>query len=291
MNQSLMEYRARRLNLPRTSYISFSKIKTILESPAYFWAAYSRGYERPATQAMLDSKRIDQLLLEPQAYKRNTVVAPFEDFRSFEAIRWRKKELAQNPGAFIITESRAREDQDLLESVMSHPEVANVFAELDWLRHGYATDPQYGLLYSETDLRTKDGLIGDVKAVESVDRARFTAQMERMRWYVQLGFYGRVDELITGRPNRDNKFFLAVEKEFPYRAKIYTLTGDYDAMADKIWQKGADMIRSLLDQDPHFQNRALWFSQDHQVEDLRPSYGYVNYGDHAEDFSGLQLGG
>lgn len=291
MNPTINEYRVRKLNLPRTSYISFSKIKTILESRAYFWAEYSQGRPRPATPSMLESKRIDQLLLEPQAYKRNTVVAPFDDFRSSEAWRWRKKTLETNPGAFIITEKRAKEDQELLDSVMSHPEVRKIFDSLVWIRNGYATDPEFGLLHWETDLRTAGGLMGDIKAVDSVDKTRFNAQMERMRWYVQLGFYGHGNELVTGQPNRDNKFFLAVEKEFPYRARIFTLKGDYDAMADAVWRKGAAMIRELLDQDPRFENRALWFADDHQVEDLSPTYGYVNYGEHAEDFAGMQLGG
>lgn len=292
MNQPQMsEYRARRLGMPRTSYISFSKIKLILEGKPYFWAGYGHGKFREPSKEMLEGKRIDKLLLEPADYKRNVVVSPFGDFRSRDSWKWREETLKANPQAMIITEERAKQDQELLDSVMSHPEVQNIFKDIDWLRYGYATDPEFGLLHWQPDLRTKQGMMGDIKAVQSVDTSRFNWQLENMRWYVQLGFYGHGNFLVTGQPNRDNKFFLAVEKEFPYRARVFTLKGDYDLMADRVWMKGAAMIRDLLTSDPALQNRALWFEEDHKIQDLAPTFKYVNYGDHSEDFAGLQLGG
>lgn len=171
---------------------------------------------------------------------------------------------------------------------MSHPRVSEIFSNLDWRRHGYATDPDLGLLYSETDLRTKDGMIGDVKVVQSVDTSAFNAQMFYMHWYVQLGFYGHVDSLIEKRPNRGNKFFMAVEKFFPYRTRIFTLPGDYDSMAEKIWRKGAEKIVALRAEDPTFSKREVWFRESHEIVDLFPEYKHVAY---HPDFRDMNLGG
>lgn len=286
MNQPWNEYRARRLNLPRTGYISFSKIKTVLQAPEYLWAEYGMGRARDASPEMLESKRIDLLLLEPDTYRRMVVVDHSDNPWSAETRRLKAE--CKEAGKILITAKQHQEDLDLQESVMSHPKVADIFANLDWRRHGYATDPELGLLYSETDLRTKDGMIGDIKAVKSVDRDAFNAQVFYMQWYVQLGFYGHVDSLIEKRVNRGNKFFVAVEKFFPYRTRIFTLPGDYDSMADKIWRKGAEKIAALRSEDPTFSKRDVWFRESHEIVDLFPEYKHVAY---HPDFRDIQLGG
>lgn len=286
MSQPWNEYRARKMNLPRTEYISFSKIKTALQAPEYLWAEYGMGRTRDASPDMLDSKRIDLLLLEPETYKRTVAVSHYENFFRAEAKLWRDEQLAQ--GKLIITAKQHRDDMDLQEAVMGHPKVSEIFSRLDWRRHGYATDPELGLLYSETDLRTTDGMIGDIKAVRSVDTEAFNAQVFYMHWYVQLGFYGHVDSLIEKRVNRGNKFFIAVEKFFPYRTRVFTLPGDYDSMAEKIWRKGAEKIVRLRNEDPTFSKRDVWFRESYEITDLYPEYKHVAY---HPDFRDIQLGG
>lgn len=288
------EYRARRLGLPRNSYISWNKISTVLDAPEYIWAEYGRGKPREATAAMLESKRIDLLLLEPERYRRDVQVLPFDDLFSKAAKDWKKETLAANPTALIINRKTAESDRELQDSVLSNPEIQKIFANIDWLRYGYATDPEYGLLYVEPDLRLRNtykGMTGDIKAVVSIDRARFITQMEFFGWYSQLGYYGHGEELITQAPNRENKFIIGIEKFFPYRNKVFTLYGDYDQMANVIWRKGASKLAELRAQDPTFQDRSVWFKESHQIEELRPSFKHVNYSEHAEDFTGLNLGG
>lgn len=285
---SVKEYRARALNIPRTSYLSFSKLKIMQQGPEFIWAQYGMGRKPEPTQAMLDGQRLDLLLTDPPAYKRRTVIMPFPDFTSFESRRWRDETRKENPECFIINEKQAKADRELQDSVLSHPEVAAIMAKINWINHGYATCPEFGLWYFIPDLLTLDGFIGDFKAVESVDADAFNRQQFYEQWYVQLSLYGYLDSLITGRENIENKFYIAFEKRFPYRCRVYTLTRDYERMGEVIWRKNARELRALLDADPTVQNRRVWFQAGYEIQNLAPEYRYTAYN---ADFKNLPLGG
>lgn len=282
------QYKPRPLNIPRTSYLSFSKLKTMQDGPEFIWAQYGVGRKPDPTLAQLDGQRLDLLLTDPPAYRRRTAVLPFKDFTTFEARKWRDETRATNPDCFIITEKQAKADLEIQDSVLSHPEVAAIMAKINWINHGYATCPEFGLWYFIPDLLTTDGFIGDFKSVESVDADAFNRQQFFEQWYVQLSLYGYLDSLITGRENIENKFFIAFEKRFPYRCRVYTLTRDYERMGEVIWKKYARALRDLLDVDPTVQNRKVWFEAGYEIQDLRPEYKYTAY---HEDFKNLPLGG
>ena len=280
----LNEYRPRPYGgLPRTSYLSFSKLKTFEAGPEFFWAKYGQGREREQTQEQLDGQRLDLLLTSPAEYKRKVITLPFKDFRTFEARKWRDETMAKNPGSILVTETQAKQDLELQDSVLSHPEVAAIMGRVN-----YATCPETGLWYFIPDLLTLDDMIGDFKKVRSVNPDAFNAQQFFEKWYVQLSLYGYLNNRIKKIELTENLFYIAFEYEFPYRCRVFTLKRDYEIMGAQIWKTRAQKLRAYLELDPLVQNRQVWFQAGHEIVELLPEYKHVAYN---EDFKNLPLGG
>lgn len=284
----LNEYKPRPYALPRTSYLSFSKLKTFEAGPEFFWAKYGQGREREQTQEQADGQRLDLLLTSPEEYKRKVIVLPFQDFRTFEARKWRDETMAKNPGAILVTEKQSKQDLELQDSVLSHPEVAAIMGRVNYVNHGYATCPETGLWYFIPDLLTLDDMIGDFKKVRSVNADAFNAQQFFEKWYVQLSLYGYLNNRIRKLQLTENLFYIAFEYEFPYRCRVFTLRRDYELMGAQIWKTRAQKLRAYLELDPLVQNRQVWFQAGYEIQELLPEYKHTAYN---EDFKNLPLGG
>jgi hypothetical protein len=255
--------------LPSLSYISNSKIAAVLESPELFWARYFGGVKQKTTQAMEDGHMLHQAVLEPEVFRKNRTIHNFDSFRTKEAKMWREETLKFNPNALIMSKEEAQEVENIIEAVWAHEYAGKILAQAVTERHGYAEDPDLGLLYSRTDIHTAEGMIGDLKFVRSCNPSKFLNEQFNEGWYTQLAFYDHVDGLIHNRKNYGNRFYIAVEKNPPYIVRVFPLDKQFEKMGEIMWRKGAAKLKELLAIGGDGQ-RGVWFAESNSLTELTP---------------------
>jgi hypothetical protein len=275
-------------NLPSLSYISNSKISCMLDGQQHFHMRYFKGYRKPPTPAMVKGKQLDQAILHPQLFEKNLTNHDFKDWRTKESQKWREETMASNPNAIILGKDEIQEYRDIIDSVHSHKIAGAILKNNLQDRYGYAADDDFGLLMSALDIRTGDGLIGDLKAVNDVDLFHFTRKCYEMRWFMQLAFYQHVDKLITGNQEKDNCFFIAVDTSAPpYTTEVITFDRqttdtDFYAMGETLWRSGALKIRNMLAGGPSGE-RHVWIDPTHEIKKIKPELWMVG----KPEFAGL----
>lgn len=259
------------LPLDRRAYVSKAKLELVLQGLEYFFAAYGEGRFQASTAKQVEGQRLHMACLEPQLWRQKRWIHKFESLREPKAQEWINRVNRENPGAIILSPAEDLRYQIIVDRVLSHPKAGQFIRDGRTELHGYAPCPRTGLmLYSRPDVITKQGWLGDLKFVDSVEAQAFNRAQYRNRWFLQLAFYNFVHGLITGEHFLENCFWIAVEYDYPHRVQVFTMEGDFEKMGLALFNHALDLLQSCLAKDPLMKNYEVWRAHSYRAQKLAP---------------------
>lgn len=259
------------LPLDRRAYASKAKLELALQGLEYFFAAYGEGIFTPSTAKQVEAQRLHMAVLERDRWRRLKFVHRFESLKEPKAQEWVRRVQRENPGAVILNPYEDTRYQRIVDRVLSHPKAGAFIRDGRTELHGYARCPRTGmLLYSRPDVVTKQGWVGDLKFVDSVDDQAFNRAQYRNRWFLQLAFYNFVHGLITGEHVLENCFWIAVEHEYPHRVQVFTMEVDFEKMGLALMNHALDLVQECLAKDPEMKNFEVWRAHSYKARKLAP---------------------
>jgi hypothetical protein len=223
--------------------ISASDIKNFLKSPLYYY--YKKYVEvRDAEQArhFLIGSALHELILEPEYFQSNYIVAPKFDKRTTQGKIDSAAFERANRGKVAL-------DVDEMEMIVKMGESAaanSTFIDLivDSYRElsCYTIDTETGLLLKlRPDSFAKNkSTITDIKSCQSSSYRGFKSDVYKFGYSISAAFYS--DFL-----NRDNYIFCAIEKEKPYQTALYALDDDMMEYGRVQYRMALDLIRWCKD--------------------------------------------
>lgn len=261
----------------RRAYISRAKIATMLKGPEYFFARYGENLKDEDTPARARGRLLHRAVLEPRKFQATKVVHRFDSFKTAAAREWKQRLLMEQPDAMIMSADESFEIDRLVERVRTHKLAGRLIEAARREHHGYAVDPETGLLlYSLPDVITDHDEVADLKFIGSADPFEFNRQQFREMWFMQLAFYNHVHALITGVKRSENTFFIAVEDKYPHRIEVLTMDKKYEEMGECLFRQGLADLKEFLAADPNISNFEVWRRRSNQAKGLEPEYFMLN---------------
>ena len=211
------------MNLSNADYhaapgISKSDLDLIAKSPLHYIA--SKGAPREQTPAMLLGSVVHKLVLEPDDFASEFMVAPDCDKRTKEGKAQWAEFLAEVTDAHTIVDADAYETAHIIAaSVKAHPVAAKLLqsgtAEQSffWEQEGIKCKCRPD--YLRADIKTAV----DLKTTQCSSPDEFTKSAYNYRYHVQAAWY--LDGLRACGVNIENFIFIAVETKAPFTVMCY----------------------------------------------------------------------
>ncbi|MBF9235551.1 PD-(D/E)XK nuclease-like domain-containing protein [Microvirga alba] len=223
----------------------------VRRSPLHAKAALDAANDNEPTAAQAIGTAFHSLLLEPEAFAQQYVVAPKFDRRTKDGKAAAEAFQAEHEGKLFIDQEQQDQLLAMAHSVRQHP-AANALltgspgkAELSV----YWTDPITGeLCRCRPDFWRQDGIIVDVKTTEDASQEEFSRSLVKWRYHVQAPWYldGTIIAHQSGHApkgwSEPKAFaFLVVEKKPPHAVAVYVM--DQESMALGRVEYRADLDR------------------------------------------------
>ena len=199
--------------------VSSTSLKRILKSPKSFYSSFTEPNKQ--TKAMQFGSAVHAAILEPDSFRKRYVKA--KRFTGVGAVaaqaEWR---LSLPTDAIIMSDEEYEQLEEMLFSVLGHPDACNILKNGIAERSGYFVDP-------ETQIKCKikpdfyhPGLnaLLDVKTTQSIEKDEFSKSIWNYRYDFQMAMYCLGIEIITGN-KVEFPLFLAIEKNPPYECGVY----------------------------------------------------------------------
>lgn len=198
--------------------VSKSDLDLINRSPAYY--KYAKENPKEQTAAMLLGSVVHKLVLEPERFADEYVVAPAVDKRTKKGKDEWKEFIDSIDNETVIDRETYETAKLLASSVRNHPIAARLLqggqaeSSYFWEENGIKCKcrPDY--------LRTDIKCVIDLKTTQNGSPDSFTKSAYDYRYHVQAAWYLR--GLRACGVDVENFIFIAVEKEPPYTVCVYT---------------------------------------------------------------------
>lgn len=217
-----------------TTTVSSTGLRKMLKSPALFKRDVIDGLGPDPTDSMKFGTLVHQVILEGADFLKRYVVEPEftgytldgkESKRSKEAIEkrelWRAERLLL--GEVIVTPQEKQKLEDMLDSVINHPDAFALLKNGVTEISGYYTDPETGIACRiRPDFLSFDLMaLVDLKTTVESEETAFARTIKNMRYDLQISMYGEGAEIIS-RKKVEHHVFIAVENEPPHETDVYT---------------------------------------------------------------------
>ena len=214
-------------------HISSSQIKDLLKNPYLFF----NPVEKEHKDVFDIGSAIHCLILEPQNFKRDFIVAPKIDKRTKVGKDSWIEFVKQSEGKIVLKSEDFDNCIKIQKSVLSIPEVVNLLKE-GVSEKSYFTTLKNGIKAKVRPdfYRPKERVIIDIKSCRDASPDGFKRDIASYKYYIQAAYY--IDVLGA------NEFiFLAVEKQPPYMVGIYVLTKEDLARGRELIQKAFEISK------------------------------------------------
>jgi hypothetical protein len=229
--------------LGKKDRVSASDLKNFLKSPKYYFHKKFEEEKKEKTgRHFLIGSALHELILEPQCFKDNYLVAPKFDLRTTKGKESHAEFVAQSEGRVLLNIEEYEMIVKMGESATSNA----TFLELIWDSYRelscYTTDEKTGLnlrLRPDSFAKTKS-TITDIKTCQDSSFRAFKGDVYKFGYSITSAFY--MDFL-----NRENYVFCAIEKEAPYQTALYVLDDEMVAYGRSQYRMGLDLLKWSID--------------------------------------------
>ncbi len=239
--------------------VSSTALKRILKSPLNFYSSHMLGFREEESDAFRFGSAFHMALLEPTEFQKMYVLQPeFKGTGSVAArAEWRE---SQKPGAVILKEDEYNDLLGMLNSVQRHNGACNILKKGESEVSGYFRDPETGI---KCRIRPDFMHLGsmallDVKTTRDVEATEFSKTMWNYRYDIQMYFYSKAIEIITGRRVKYH-LYLAIEKKFPFECAVYNVDEMVLERGKRDCDAAMQKLKTCLDTD-------AWIGYQNKVE-------------------------
>lgn len=212
------------------SAVSSSQLKTILRSPAHFYARHVVDCEHKQTPAMALGTAVHSLFLEPQNFENDCAIEPNVNKRTNAGKAELESFLAENTGKTIITPDQFEDAKSMVASMTKHPMYNMILS--GGLRESsifYADEE------TELDCRVRfdwhiapnvseffpNGLIMDIKKTTDARENEFSRSCQKYGYALSAAMYLQGYRAFYGEAVNPTFLFFVVEDTAPYESIIY----------------------------------------------------------------------
>lgn len=258
-------------------YVSYAKLKALQKGERYFYSDYVlKEIHREENSRALTGKNIHAALFEPQRFKENYILLPdFGDQRSPKNRESKANYLNDlKPDAILVSESDMEAIKRSITNISAHGEAFALLRGGLPEKHVYAYSEEFDCVcYARPDFLRPDYTVVDFKTTQmGIDHDAIRKQVEQT-YYLQMGFYLYVMELLAGREINDGAWVFSEQKP-PFDVAGYYLQPEHR-------EAGRNSVRKLLGQwqemrirDPEWKSpRGL--QADGRLKPLEVSYWFA----------------
>lgn len=252
--------------------MSSTKIKALLDSPAYFESVYvSKTIEEKQSKEMIFGTYAHIALLEPDIFLSRKVVLPdFGDLRSSKNRETKAEHLKNLPENCIILSPEESENiNGMLRKLLHHSVIAGIFKDGISEVSGFWYDKEFDLWcrFREDYHVTKEKMLVDYKTTRSARTKQFTYQFQDLNYDMQMAHY-RMGCRRLGLAV-DDVLIVAQETEPPYLVNQFRVSEEY-------LEIGEQKRRYALTQYKEALKTGYWPGLREEIVDLVPSPYYGN---------------
>lgn len=228
--------------LGKVDYYSASDIKNFLKSPKmFFYDKYTKVKEENQRHFAIGSA-VHEMILEPQLFNSNYLVAPKFDKRTKEGKESFAKfnEMAQ--GKTILFEDEYAMVLEMAVNVKNNHTFMELLNDSYYEVSCYTIDATTGLsIRLRPDILPKSkSTIVDIKSCIESSPKRFKSDVYSYGYSISAAFY--LDFL-----KRENYVFAAIEKQAPFQSSLYVLNDDMVEYGRQQYRMALDLIKWSID--------------------------------------------
>lgn len=228
--------------LGKVDYYSASDIKNFLKSPKmFFYDKYTKVKEENQRHFAIGSA-VHEMILEPQLFNSNYLVAPKFDKRTKEGKESFAKfnEMAQ--GKTILFEDEYAMVLEMAVNVKNNHTFMELLNDSYYEVSCYTIDANTGLsIRLRPDILPKSkSTIVDIKSCIESSPKKFKSDVYSYGYSISAAFY--LDFL-----KRENYVFAAIEKQAPYQSSLYVLNDDMVEYGRQQYRMALDLIKWSID--------------------------------------------
>jgi hypothetical protein len=228
--------------LGKVDYYSASDIKNFLKSPKmFFYDKYTKVKEENQRHFAIGSA-VHEMILEPQLFNSNYLVAPKFDKRTKEGKESFAKfnEMAQ--GKTILFEDEYAMVLEMAVNVKNNHTFMELLNDSYYEVSCYTICPYTGLnIRLRPDILPKSkSTIVDIKSCIESSPKRFKSDVYSYGYSISAAFY--LDFL-----KRENYVFAAIEKQAPFQSSLYVLNDDMVEYGRQQYRMALDLIKWSID--------------------------------------------
>lgn len=272
--------------LKKFEYISFSKIKYILESRRAFFRHYAKGQVAEPSKAMEFGNKLHLAALEPGKFRDRFVVQPeFTGLtqdgqlstRSKEAKAKKERWLANLRADAVVVEPEEFEAMvEIVDNLLAHKDAKRLLSggkSEGWL---YVWDEFHGIWQlARPDFLTNDFITVELKttSLRNLNARAWAREVFKQKYHVQLAHNHRAVRLHYGLPDSHRKGAWVVAQSMPpYDVAVFTASENMMIAGEEKAFRAYNEINDMLEKDPELKQPALWTGNQIQAEevDLEP---------------------
>jgi len=207
--------------------ISKSGLDNVHRSPLHY--AYHKNNQREQTKAMAIGTALHSLVLEPEKFEDDCIVAPEVDRRTKIGKIDYAEFLQKSEGKTIISQKDYDKCVDMRTAVYEHEAASKLLEGGVAEQSFFWIDENFHLLCKCRPDYLKDMgdyyIAVDVKTTDNADPKEWFKSAYKYRYHVQAGFYSDGIEHVTGKPVKAF-CFVVVEKDPPHGVAVYHGSGE-----------------------------------------------------------------
>ncbi|MBN1113488.1 MAG: PD-(D/E)XK nuclease-like domain-containing protein [Bacteroidales bacterium] len=207
--------------------LSQSKIKLYDLCPNYFYRSVISGeVAKKDTKSFMVGREVDSILTEMDKFQ-NTIIAPYDDFRSKEAREWKADQEAQGKNVIkedeyqnIMAVAIAVQDTDIWKDIEKNFIMQEIIQIPDNTL-GEHFDCRYGKI--DAYRIDKDGIcdLVDLKTALSANKKKFFYKAQDLGYFKQLKWYSQLLQEKYPQIKGFRYWFVVAEKSEPYKVSLF----------------------------------------------------------------------
>lgn len=198
--------------------VSKSDLDLISRSPLHFKTA--KETPKAQTESMLLGSLVHKLVLEPDDFDNEYIVAPVCDRRTKQGKEIWNDFMESSAGMSVITEGLKSKAESIADAVLKDTAAACILRNGQAEQSFFWTDDETGVeCKCRPDYLKSNGIVADLKTTSDASPESFVKTAYDYRYYVQAWWY--LHGLHQCGIKADDFIFIAVEKEPPYAVCIY----------------------------------------------------------------------